>query len=949
MPNDDIATLLSEIIAKERIKSSLIDLVAYASDAGFYYLRPKAVVLPIGEEEIINLFRFSRTHQIPLVFRTAGTSLSGQSITDGILVDLSQHWAKITVENDGQFVRVQPGAIGSIVNSSLYRFGKKIGPDPASINSAMMGGIISNNASGMCCGVSKNSYHTVKYIRFILPDGKTYSTENSGDYARFSLENPSLAEQLIQIREQILNSSSLYELIRKKYKTKNTVGYSVNAFIDFGHPLDILAHLLIGAEGTLAFIAEAVLETLPDYKAKSTTLLYFPDIYSACKAIVPLTNSGAAAVELMDRASLRSVEHIEGLPTIIRELPESAAALLVEYQGNSQEEIALQIADFIVIAAELNLLNEALFTTDPTEQALFWKVRKGMFPAVGAVRASGTSVILEDIAVPVDKLGDAIIDLQQLFVKYQYNNAIIFGHAKDGNIHFVISQAFDTPSEIERYDRLLKDVINLVLQKYGGALKAEHGTGRNMAPFVEKEWGGEIYEMMKTIKAIVDPQNLLNPGVIINNNPDAHLANLKELPKVEVEVDRCMECGFCEHVCPSRDITLTPRKRIVVRRELLNLKNKGKKQEYKTLLDQYQYQGLDTCAVDGLCATACPVDINTGDLVKRLRRENHSPMANRIALLVAKNFNGVAKTVKFALASGELLNRVFGNKTMTIITGGIKTFIPSFPLWSDQLATAKKVPQVDQFQVRNQSVVYFPTCITRLMGDKNKGDKDIMQNFLSVSEKAGIQVIIPAHLNQHCCGQLFSSKGFASAFAHAANETIEKLFETTLQGAFPIVLDISSCTQTLTNCSYVLSEENREKFNKLTIIDSVAYLHDYILPNVAITKKKDSIALHPVCSLQKMAGLPYKFNAIANRFAKEVTQPLFAGCCGMAGDRGFLFPELTKSATHKEAKEVKAKEHDGFYSSSKTCEIALSDAVGKDYHSILKLVDECSAQLVKLN
>jgi D-lactate dehydrogenase len=942
MPQVDIATLLSEIIAKERIKSSLIDLVAYASDAGFYYLRPKVVVLPIGEEEIIGLFKFSKKHQIPIVFRAAGTSLSGQSITDGILVDLSQHWAKIKVEEEGRIVRVQPGAIGSIVNASLYKFGKKIGPDPASINAAMMGGIISNNSSGMCCGVSKNSYHTVKFIRFILPNGSAYSTENLEDYVRFSNENPGLIEELNKIRAQILNNPALFELIRKKYKTKNTVGYSVNAFIDFIEPLDILAHLLIGAEGTLAFISEAVMETLPDYKAKSTTMLYFPDIYSACKAIVPLTNSGAAAVELMDRASLRSVAHIEGLPAIIRELPETAAALLVEYQGNSHDEIAIQIADFISIASDLNLLNEALFTINPIEQALFWKVRKGMFPAVGAVRASGTSVILEDIAFPVDKLGDAIIDLQQLFAKYHYDNAIIFGHAKDGNIHFVISQAFDTHAEIERYDQLLRDVINLVIEKYGGTLKAEHGTGRNMAPFVEKEWGGEIYEMMKTIKSIVDPALLLNPGVIINHDPAAHLANLKELPKVEIEVDRCMECGFCEHQCPSRDITLTPRKRIVVRRELLNLKNKGKTLDYKILLKQYQYQGLDTCAVDGLCATACPVDINTGDLVKRLRRENHSAFANRVALVVAKNFNGVAKTVKFALASGEFLNRIFGERTMTIITGGIKTIIPAFPLWSNHLAVAKKVPQVAQLQVKDQQVVYFPTCITRLMGDKNKAEKDIMQNFMSVSEKAGIQVIIPEQLKHYCCGQLFSSKGFSSAFAHAANETIEKLYESTQNGRFPIVLDISSCTQTLSNCSHVLNEENREKFSKLNIIDSVAYLHDYIIPRVQVAKQKDSIVLHPVCSLQKMGGLPLKFNAIANLFAKEVTQPLFAGCCGMAGDRGFLFPELTKSATLKEAKEVNSKTHDGFYSSSKTCEIALSDAVGKDYYSILKLVDECS-------
>ncbi|MFA6083802.1 FAD-binding and (Fe-S)-binding domain-containing protein [Mucilaginibacter sp.] len=264
-----------------------------------------------------------------------------------------------------------------------------------------------------------------------------------------------------------------------------------------------------------------------------------------------------------------------------------------------------------------------------------------MFPSVGAVRASGTTVILEDIAFPLATLGDAISDLQQLFIKHNYHNAIIFGHAKDGNIHFVVTQAFDTAAEVERYNGFLNDVVSLVVKKYQGTLKAEHGTGRNMAPFVETEWGGVIYQVMKELKAVIDPENLLNPGVIINTDKIAHIKNLKDLPQVEEEVDRCTEYGFCEQKCPSRNITLTPRKRIVVRRELLKLKRRGGKKQYNKLLDEYQYDGLDTCAVDGLCATACPVDINTGDLVKRLRRENHSEIANSIALLSAENFKSV--------------------------------------------------------------------------------------------------------------------------------------------------------------------------------------------------------------------------------------------------------------------------------------------------------------------
>lgn len=934
--------LLAEIIPSDRIKDRLIDLVSYASDAGFYYLRPKAVVQPVSEQEVISLFKFSHQQQIPITFRAAGTSLSGQSVSDGILVDLSQHWNFVRVEEKGETVRVHPGVIGAVVNSELKKYGKKIGPDPASINSAMMGGILSNNASGMCCGVSKNSYHTVKYIKFILPNGSSYSTENKADYSRFKTECPAVFNEILVLREQIISNPTLFDLIRHKYKTKNTVGYAVNAFIDFEDPLDILAHVLIGAEGTLGFICEAVLNTVPDYPVKSTALLYFPDIYAACSAIVPLSNSGAEAVELMDRASLRSIELMKGVPHIIKTLPLTASALLVEYQGNSVEELQVKAANFLAVAPNLSLLEMPSFTEDPDEQAFLWKVRKGMFPSVGSVRASGTTVILEDIAVPVARLGDAILDLQSLFSKYNYENAIIFGHAKDGNIHFVVTQAFDTAAEITRYDAFLKEVVVLVVEKYQGALKAEHGTGRNMAPFVATEWGEEIYQIMKRLKTVIDPKNLLNPGVIINEDKNAHIKNLKDLPKVEEEVDKCMECGFCEYKCPSRNITLTPRRRIVVRRELLNLKRKGETAPYKELLNQYQYDGLDTCAVDGLCATACPVDINTGSLVKRLRRENHSAFANGVALKVAKNFKPVTQIVKIGVKSATIVNKVFGKNAMLNLTKTVKKVVPAMPLWSNQIHPTANFNHYLSADVSKNTaaVVYYPTCISRVMGGAADGKKNIIETFVSISNKANIGFSIPKDISGTCCGQIFSSKGFSSAYQHTVNDTVSKMWEWSNGGALPIVLDITSCTLTLQDCGHALTPENKQKFDAMQIIDSVDYILNYLLPNISIAKKKDNITLHPVCSLQKM-GLEAKFVSIAKHLADEVNVPVNAGCCGMAGDRGFLFPELTASATKPEATEVNQQQYSGYYSSGKTCEIAMSEAVGKNYESILYLLDEC--------
>jgi len=929
---------LRKILPERLIRDRYIDLVSFASDAGFYYLLPKAVVQPETEEQITLLSRFARRHQIPLVFRTGGTSLSGQSITDGILVDLSLHWKKIVIEDEGARVRAQPGITGAMVNAYLKKYKRKIGPDPSSISAAMIGGILSNNASGMCCGVKQNSYHTVKHLRFMLPDGNFFNTENAADFERFEMACPALSATLKDIRREIITDTALFEKIRKKYQSKTTIGYSLNAFIDFEHPLHILAHLLIGAEGTLAFIAEAVLETVPDYPHKATALLYFPTIADACLAIRPLTDLGTMMVELMDRASLRAIENLDGMPPIVKTLPDAASALLIEFQENSPQQVDERVQAFLALAPQLALLNTPAFTTVPEEQQFLWKVRKGLFPAVGAVRASGSTVVLEDVAFPVEKLGHAIADLQELFRKYAYGNAIIFGHAKDGNIHFVVTQSFNTPAETERYDAFIREVVDMVL-RHEGTLKAEHGTGRNMAPFVETEWGGEAYAIIKRIKNAVDPHGIFNPGVIVNNDPQVHIRNLKSLPAVEEEVDRCIECGYCEHRCPSRDITATPRRRIVLRRALKNLELAGNKRQHRELEKAFRFEGLDSCAVDGLCATACPVDINTGDLVKRLRRENHSPMANKLALAVARQFKTVEWAVRNALRTGGKINAVFGGGTMTAITRLLRKAIPALPVWPAGVKPPAKLRPVANSPSVRKTIVYFPACITRAMGTYTGEKKDIMATFASVCNKAGIDLIIPENVYGSCCGQIFSSKGFQPAYAYTARKIMQQLWHSSREGALPVVTDVSSCAYTLKTMRGVLDEADRERFDRLTILDSVDFLHDMVMPAVGARENTRNIALHPVCSLEKMKTQD-KFIRVARHFAQHVTVPKSAGCCGMAGDRGFLFPQLTQSATQQEAREVNCGTYDGYYSSTKTCEIALSEAVKANYTSILYLADE---------
>ncbi len=918
-----------------RIKARLIDRYAFAGDASHYYLVPKAVIQPITIAEIKQVFEYSHREKIHLTFRAGGTSLSGQGVTDGILVDLSNHWRKIAVEENGGTVRVEPAVIGANVNLALKRFGRKIGPDPASISAAMIGGILSNNSSGMCCGVVQNSYHTVKYMNFVLPNGMQFNTELPGDYKRFETEAKDIADGLLALKNEVLNNDNLVQRIRKKYRQKNTVGYGMNAFLDFEHPLDILTHLIIGGEGTLAFIAEAVFNTVPDLPHKMTGILYFESPEKACNAIADLKSTGAAALEFMDRASLRSVEDMPGVPALLKGLPAHAAAILCEFQQSSKEELIKQYNDALILLNQLPLLIKPDFTMDTNEQAIMWKIRKGMYPSVASMRARGTSALMEDFTFPVDRLGEAVIDVQRLFEKYNYENGIIFGHAKDGNLHFVISQSFSTKEDIDHYEKFNDDLFDLVVDKYDGALKAEHSTGRAVSAYVEKEWGPDAYQIMKRLKKLLDPENLLNPGIIITEDKLTHIHHLKVMPVVEEEVDKCIECGFCEKSCPSRDLTLTPRRRIALRRAIRRLETSGDHITRNALLKDYKYDGMDTCAVDGMCATNCPVDINTGDLIKRLRRENHSALHNRIAAWIASHFALLESAAKTGIQTGFILNRAFGENFMRKLTAGFKKVVPRFPVWSNHILKPGEPLKSQYTGASNGKVVYFSSCISRMMGG------DIGNVFLSVCRKAKIDVVVPEKSAGNCCGQIFSSKGFSQAYRIIANDAVEKLWRISAEGDLAIVTDVTSCTQTIKSCRNVLTEINQSRFDKLVFIDVIDFAAKRLVPALNIGKQKDKIVFHPVCSAYKMGSVP-QLQSIGNACAKKAEIPAFAGCCGMAGDRGFYFPQLTSAATKIESQEVTQSVYDGYYSSSRTCEMALSEAVGQRYESVLKLLDEVS-------
>jgi D-lactate dehydrogenase len=956
----ELKTALTSILPTNRILTRAIDRIAYANDASYFRLVPQAVVQPNSLDEIRSLFSFSQGQRIPMTFRTAGTSLSGQAVTDGILVDLSRHWGQYHVEEAGKLIRFQPGIVGGFLNNVLKPYGRRIGPDPASIDACMMGGIMANNSSGMCCGVTENAYRTIHSMTFMLPNGFTLDTRVEGAPRIFGNEQRHIAQGLLELKQRMLSDADLTARVRRRYQMKNNNGYLLNAFLDFESPLDILIHLLIGSEGTLGFIAEGVLNTLPDYSRKYTGQLYFKNLQDAASAIYPLKQSGARAAEIMDRASLRSVESVPGAPDLLRQLPESAAAILVEYQAETGEEILHFQKQCARTLKDLRLLHEAEFTSDPFHQALLWKLRKGIIPSVGAMRPPGTVLLTEDVVFPVERLAEAITDLQSLFEKHDYPEGCVFGHAKDGNLHFLIAQSFDTGSEITRFDSFMNDLVKVVCGKYDGALKAEHGAGRNTAPFVETEWGSTAYGIMRDLKALLDPDDMLNPGVVINPDPQAHITHVKSMAKVAPEVDKCIECGFCESKCPSRRLTLSPRQRIVVQREISRLRelestpSTSSSELIASLAADFQYAGVDTCAVDGLCATACPVSINTGELTKLFRAQSHSSRSEKTALWIAEHFEWAERATGWGGRAGHMLESLHPRRHDD--AEGKESFLASsikaaekitgltLPKWNAYIPYRSTLPS-SASESDEKQFIYFPACISRQLGVPgslaNTPASSLADTLIAVANRANVRLTIPFTVTGTCCGMPFSSKGYVAAYQAALHKAIKNLWEWCEHGTYPIVIDTTSCTHTLRTCSDALSDADKELYDQMTFLDGIEFIHDILLPKLNIQPLPGDVILHPNCSARKL-GLDSKMMAIAECCARSASAPLHLGCCGFAGDRGLLFPELTASATEKESTEVTAREYDGYYSSNITCEIGMSAATGKEYRSIIYLVEEAS-------
>jgi D-lactate dehydrogenase len=943
----DLIEDLRAALGAEHVHARAVDRHARAHDASHYLLVPEVAATAQDAAAVAQALAVAARHRTAVTFRSGGTSLSGQASGDGLLLDTRRGFRRVEVLDGGERVRVEPGATVRAVNARLAPFRRALGPDPASEAACTVGGVIANNSSGMAAGTEQNSYRTLESLTVVLASGTVVDTAAPDAAARLRAQEPALVATLESLRDRVRSDPAAVAEIRERFALKNTMGYSLDAFCDFTDPLDLLVHLLVGSEGTLGFVAEAVFRTVPVEPHAATGLLVLDSVERAAAALPALVATGAAALELMDATSLRVARRDPAAPAAVRGFEiEGHAALLVEYRAGTEDELDERVAAAVEVLGTLPAVVPPDLTRVPADRAALWTVRKGLYATVAGARPPGTTALLEDVVVPVEHLADTCRELAELLAAHGYTDPVIFGHAKDGNLHFMVTEDVGDPgdpSSTRRLEDFTEDLVELVL-RHGGNLKAEHGTGRAMAPFVARQYSPFLVAVLHEVKRAFDPAGVLNPGVVLTDDPRAHLTDLKPVDRVDEEVDRCVECGYCEPVCPSRDLTLTPRQRIVVRRARARAVAEGDEALVAELDEQYRYDGVDTCAADGMCATACPVRIDTGALVKRLRQEGRGRAGQRAWRSAAEHWSAATSAAGTALdVVGRLPAPVVQapNRAARVVAG-----TDTVPLWSPDLPRGgRRRSGVDGGRGTPGEVaaVFLPSCQGAMFAPAAPEDGGAQAAFAGLCRAAGVGLVVPAGLDGLCCGTPWSSKGYSDGHAVMAERVLAAVGSARAAVRertgidVPVVVDASSCTE---GVARIMAEaQGSGDPRAAAVVDATSFVASHVLPRLRIDegRRVGSITLHPTCSSTK-AGTAGDLHLLAQAVARTVHVPVDWACCGFAGDRGMLHPELTASATAAEAAEVGQVGALVHASSNRACEIAMSRATGRTYRHLLEVV-----------
>lgn len=933
-----IAPFISEVketFPADRIHTDELLVKAYSLDASPFEPRALAVVDVDAPENLQLLLRLARKHKVSLTFRGAGTGVSGQTIAEEVTVRLvGPHWKQIDVLDGGARVRAGCCAIGGDINAALKPYGRFLTSDPSSVGSAFIGGMAATNAAGLSCTVDKNIYHMMTDMHFTLMDGASVDTADPDSVAAFRQSHQNLLSELLKLRQRILGDEKMASTVRRKFSIRNTSGYSLNAFTDFDDPVEILKHLIIGAEGTLAFIHSVTVRTGRVMPLRATAFVGFESLETAMQGVLEMeAHCSLYAVEFLNAVSLQSLMQLQEFPDDLRHLGSDACALLLETRAGSPEALAANARQITGVLDKLGPASPVRFETDDTVCERLWDLRRALYPILAGTRASEEYAYSEDYCVPIENLPQACQSFVEILNRHGFTKSGVHGHALHGNLHFTMPLKLNDSKDVCKAAMVIDEAADVVLA-LGGSLKAEHGTGRAVAPFVRREWGEDLYQVMHDLKRAIDPEGLLNPNVILNDNPNCHLENLKYAGPVDSTIDMCVDCGFCEYVCPSGDVGLTSRQRIYTLRAIAGLIEAGEVEKARRWQATFEEKGLDTCATDGLCAMRCPLGINIAQYMRRLRHDAAGNITHTVAKMVGSHFalaqHAASTMLHAASAAHKLMGHNLARGTGKLIGAAINMQIPD--LREVNLCGGSRVPAAGRDR-NTDGVVYFPSCAVRTMGytrdAAHHSDRPLMDVTVTVLEKAGFDVILPGKTTTLCCGKAFETKGLFEEANLKSAELNAALLDATRNGRYPVLCETSPC----------LARMQKKLDHRLRLMEPVEFVLRHLAGRLHFKRVQRKVALHPTCSMREM-GLVEKFKIVAEKCVTDVVIPERIFCCGFSGDKGFTHPELNAAALKTLAEQVK--DCTEGYSTSRTCEVGLTLHGKIPYRNILYLIDECA-------
>ncbi len=889
----EIASDLKRMV-KGEVRFDDISRTLYSTAACIFKIMPMGILIPKDEEDVIKVVKYACAHKIPITARGSGSSLAGQALGEGIIIDFSKYTNKILEINGREsYVRVQPGIVLADLNKALSSIDKFFPPDPSSGNWCTIGGMIANNSGGARSAKYGDTRAYTISLKIVLANGEVITTGPielcSNDWKKIMDSKTLESEIYRRLREIYEENQSLIEGGYPKV-SRNSSGYHLKEMIK-GERMDI-TKLFVGSEGTLGIIIEAKLKILERPKEKATALAYFSGLDDAGKAIVEILKFKPSAGELMDERLVGMIR--QARPDISKWLPEGTkTVILMEFDGEDIEKTKDEIEKMRKhLIDDLKTAIRIDVAYDPFEQERLWQIRKSAAPIMNRMKGEKKLIpLVEDACVHPCKIPDYINGIYDIFKKHEVE-AIVYGHANDGNIHVRLALNLKDKSDFDKMQPIADEVHELVL-RLGGTFSGEHGDGRLRSAYVPKLFK-QIYPLFEEVKKVFDPLNILNPDVKISDNKNSLIMNLRYDPSYRVvktytsldnqeyitEIEACHGCAQCKstiltNMCPVykalHDEKVAPRSKANLLRSLISGEINADYTNSVELLKVLNY-----CLVCRMCFIECPTNVNIPKMVLQARADFVKKMGQPFS-------DYVMMSVPFTLRLGSITSFI-ADRFLNV------TFLRSIMQRTFGLDRRIKIPRFQREEIKNWSrspiryngkVVYFVGCFARWV------EPDIGRATVNVLAKNGVKVVVP---DQDCCGLPMLSHGRLDLARKKMDFNLKKLSKFVMDG-YDIISTCPSCSLSLKE-DYVdfLNNEDAKLVSECTyeVGEYLMMLHNEGRLNMDFKESylPNLVTYHAPCHLKvQEIGKPAweLLKKIQNLNFKEIADDT---CCGMAGTFG---------------------------------------------------------------